>query len=370
MKAAVLREVNTSYKIEDVTLNRDVKANEVKVKIIATGMCHSDEAIRTGQTSFGFPGILGHEGAGIVEEVGPGVLDIEQGDHVVLTDGHCGHCEACLSGNPSVCDYWEEINISGTSFDGSKIFKGSDKKDLNMFYNQSSFTEYTITHRNNVVKVDKDLDLRILGPLGCGFLTGSGTVFNGLKPSAGDSIAVFGTGAVGLSAIISAKISGCYPIVAVDIHENRLELAKELGATHVINSKNEEVLAQVDKFTSQRGVNYTIDTTGVPAVMEFARDSLAKNGVAALVAVTDKTFETSPFVNLAAAQRTIKGVLMGDSVSQIEIPKLIQYYRRGLFPFDKLIKFYNFKDINEAAEDSNSGKVIKPVLIVDELYTP
>lgn len=368
MKAAILKEKNTPYEIEEVILD-NVHANEVKVKIIATGMCHSDEALRIGEAPFDLPGILGHEGAGVVEEVGPGVTDLKKGDQVLLTHAHCGHCSACLSGNPTICEHWYELNAGGTAFDGRKIFEDQNGNKLSNFYNQSSFSEYTIVHRNNIVKVDSKADLRILGPLGCGFLTGSGTVFNGLKPKAGEGIAIFGTGAVGDAAIMAAKIVGCHPIIAIDIHDSRLEEAQMLGATHSINSKDQDPVELIDEITQEKGVKYSIDTTGITPVMETARDVLGKNSIFAPVAVTSQTFETSPFQDLVSSQKSIKGVLMGDAVPQLSITQLIEYNKQGLFDFDKLIKYYDFEEINQAAEDSNSGKTVKPVLILDKSYS-
>ncbi len=216
--------------------------------------------------------------------------------------------------------------------------------------------------------MDPDVDLRLMGPLGCGFATGSGTVINGLQPKANSSIAVFGTGAVGLGAIMAAVLQGCSTVIAVDIHDARLELALELGATHTINSKTEDLQERLKEITGGKGVDYSVDTTGVPPVMKSSIDVLAVRGVAAPIAVTPHNLEINTSMDLVPTSRKIIGVLMGDSYPQITIRQLIDYYKQGKFPIDKLIKFYRFEDIQRAAEDSNTGKTIKPVIIIDEEY--
>jgi len=365
--AAVINGVNEDYQFEELELS-EVRFDEVRVRIVASGICHSDEALRVGDAAYPLPVVLGHEGAGIVEEVGSGVKNFSVGDQVVLAYNYCGTCPSCRTGHPSSCNDWTTLNMGGVRQDGSPIFKKSDGSTVSNFFTQSSFATHTVVNQNNLIKVDPEADLRLVGPLGCGFLTGAGTVINGLKPKAGESIIIFGTGAVGLSALMTAKIAGCSPIIAVDIHDSRLEMAMELGATHIINSKTEDLGARVGEITGGLGVNYSIDTTGVVAVMKAAIDVLSIGGVTAPVAVTPNILEVSTFLDLVMANRTIAGVLMGDSVPQLEIPKLIQYHKEGKFPFEKLIKFYKFDEINQASADSSSGQTIKPILIIDESY--
>lgn len=366
--AAVVNGVNEDYQFEELELS-EVRFDEVRVRIVASGICHSDEALRVGDAAYPLPAVLGHEGAGIVEEVGSGVKNFSVGDQVVLAYNYCGTCPSCRTGHPSSCNDWATLNMgSGVRQDGSPIFQKSDGSNVSNFFTQSSFATHTVVNQNNLIKVDPETDLRLVGPLGCGFLTGTGTVINGLKPNAGESIIIFGTGAVGLGALMAAKIVGCSPIIAVDIHDSRLEMAMELGATHIINSKTEDLGARVGEITGGLGVNYSIDTTGVAAVMKAAIDVLSIGGVTAPVAVTPNMLEVSTFLDLVAANRTIVGVLMGDSVPQIEIPKLIQYHKEGKFPFEKLLKFYKFDEINQASADSKSGQTIKPILIIDESY--
>ena len=237
-------------------------------------------------------------------------------------------------------------------------------------FNQSSFTTTTVVDQRNAVKVDSKLDLRKLGPLGCGYVTGSGTVFNTLKPKPGDTIAVFGTGAVGLAAMMAGRISGCIKVIAVDIVPERLELAKELGATHAINSKEEDPVEKNKELTGGYGVDWTVDTTGLSSVIMNSVAALAQGGTCAAIAVTPHLIELSTWNDLCVDDKKIVGVNMGDSIPQIDIPRLIEFYKLGWFDFDKTEKFYDFEEINQANADSVSGKTIKPVLIIDKDYRP
>lgn len=367
VKSAVVNQVNGPYEFEELEL-QDIREDEVVVKLVASGICHSDEAVRIGDADFNLPAVLGHEGAGIIERVGANVPGFEVGDHVLMTYNVCGECPHCRTGHPSSCVDWTPLNMSGARLDGTQMFKKKDGTGVSNFFTQSSFSTYTISNYKNLVKVDKDIDLRVIAPLGCGFLTGAGTVINGLKPKVGDSIVVFGTGAVGLGALMMAKANGCTTIIAVDIHDSRLEVAKDLGATHTINSMNEDAVEKVKKYTNGLGANFAIDTTGVSVVMKQALDALAIQGIVAPVAVSPRSIEVTPFLDLVLMNKTLKGVLMGDAVPQLQLPILIDLYKQGLFPFDKLTKYYDFEQINEASADSASGVTIKPVLIIDKEY--
>lgn len=340
IKAAVVKEVGAPFEIKDDVELHDVGPTDLQIHMVASGICHSDEAIRRGDASLGYPVILGHEGAGIVEKVGSEVKNFKPGDHVILSFYSDGTCDNCLKGVPTQCRSYAKYNLSGVRADGDDHFTENGKHVSDMF-NQSSFTTTTVVDQRNAVKVDSKLDLRKLGPLGCGYVTGSGTVFNTLKPNPGDTIAVFGTGAVGLAAMMAGRISGCIKVIAVDIVPERLELAKELGATHAINSKEEDPVEKIKELTGGYGVDWTVDTTGLSSVI--------------MNSVDDKK---------------IVGVNMGDSIPQIDIPRLIEFYKLGWFDFDKTEKFYDFEEINQANADSVSGKTIKPVLIIDKDYRP
>ncbi|CAD7360379.1 NAD(P)-dependent alcohol dehydrogenase [Staphylococcus schleiferi] len=367
VKSAVVNAVGKDYEFETLEL-QDMQKDEVIVKVVASGICHSDEAIRIGEAEIPLPAVLGHEGAGIIVKVGEAAKNFKVGDHVLMTYNICGECMQCKSGHPSSCKSWAALNMSGTRLDGSYVFKKQDGTPVSNFFTQSAFSTYTLTNYKNLVKIDDNIDLRLVAPLGCGFLTGAGTVVNGLKPQSGDSIAVFGTGAVGLAALMLAKAQGCTTVIAIDIHDYRLQIAKELGATHVINSSKEDICSAVKRITQDKGVKFSVDTTGVRDIMKSSIEILSAQGIAAPVAVTPKTIDINPFLDLVLQNKTIKGVLMGDAIAQIEIPQLIALYQQGKFNFDRLIQYYKFEEINQASLDSNTGKVIKPVLIIDPEY--
>lgn len=365
--AAVVNGVNEVYKLEKLTLG-ELYPDEVVVRMVASGICHSDEALRIGDAAYPMPAVFGHEGAGIIEKVGSAVKDFNVGDQVVMAYNYCGTCPSCRTGHPSSCNQWTTLNMSGARTDGSYTFFKADGTPVSNFFTQSSFATYTITKTNNLIKVEPEADLRLIGPLGCGLLTGFGTVVNGLKPKIASSIAVFGTGAVGLGALMAAKIESCSTIIAIDIHDSRLETARELGATHTINSRTEDLAERIAEISGGLGVDYSVDTTGISAVMKASIEVLGIGGVSAPVAVTPNSIEFNTFMDLVLSNRKLIGVLMGDAVPQLAIPQLIQFHKEGKFPFDKLVKFYKFNDINQAAEDSNSGQTIKPILIIDESY--
>ena len=229
------------------------------------------------------------------------------------------------------------------------------------FFNQSSFATYALAAERNIVKVRKDVDLALLGPLGCGIQTGAGGVMNALHPYAGSSIAVFGAGSVGLSAVLAAAVCGCAIIIAVDINEDRLKFAKQLGATHTINPQNTDPIAEIQKITGS-GVLYSLECTGLPKVFRQAVDCLTLTGVCGFIGVAPLGTEVSLDMNGILFGRTVRGIIEGDSIPDIFIPRMVDLYAQGRFPFDKMITFYKFDEINKAAEDSEKGKVLKPVL--------
>lgn len=369
IKAAVVNEVGDPFEIKDDIELHEVGPTDLQIHMVASGICHSDEAIRKGDASVGYPAILGHEGSGIVEKVGAEVKNFAIGDHVILSFYADGTCDNCLKGIPTQCRNYGDYNLSGVRADGEDHFQENGHHISNMF-NQSSFTTTTVIDQRNAVKIDNDMDLRKVGPLGCGYVTGSGTVFNTLQPKPGDTIAVFGTGAVGLAAMMAGRISGCTKVIAVDIIPERLELAKELGATHTINSKEENAVEKIKELTNGYGVDWTVDTTGLTSVITDSVSALAQGGTCAAIAVTANLIELSTWNDLCVDDKKVVGVNMGDSIPQIDIPRLIEFYKLGWFDFDKTEKFYDFESINEANADSVSGKTIKPVLIIDKDYKP
>lgn len=357
IQAAVTRAKGEDFSIEEVSLAAP-KANEVLVKVVATGVCHTDAVARDLGIS-PYPIVLGHEGAGVVEQVGENVTSLAAGDHVVMSFAHCGQCENCLTGHPTVCARFNELNFGGRMEDCTCRLHQGDT-ELGTFFGQSSFGTHVVAHERNVVKVDQEVDLALLGPLGCGIQTGAGTVLNRLKPEFGTSIAIYGCGAVGLSAIMAAKIAGCQQIFAIDVHDSRLQLARELGATHALNGKQVDVVKEI-KDASGGGVHYAVESTGVPPVVRQSLQALRPLGTVAIVGVTPE-MNIDVHNELMAEGKSMIGVIEGDSVPRVFIPKLVEFYKAGKFPFDRLVKFYSFDQINQAFEDSANGVAVKPIL--------
>lgn len=360
IKAAVCYEPGQPYKIEEVDI-APPKKGELLVKMAASGVCHTDEVAQHQIIPVPLPAVFGHEGSGIVEAVGEGVTEFKPGDKVGVSFGFCGKCANCLSARQYACSNMNAINFGGVMADGTKRLS-KDGQELSAFFAQSSFATYSVVSEDSAVKVeDDDIDIALIGPLGCGIQTGAGTVLNRLKPEFGSSIAVFGCGTVGMSAIMAAKIAGCETIIAVGGNPNSLKLALELGATHTINRKEvDDIVGEIHKITNG-GTNYAIDTSGVSDFVRKALASVAPLGTAVVLGATgDLTINVQ--MELMGESKSLIGVVEGDSVPKLFIPKLISYYKKGMFPFDKLVKFYDFEDINQAAEDSHNGKVIKAVL--------
>jgi aryl-alcohol dehydrogenase len=361
-KAAIVRSKGAPFVVENVQIGPPT-ANEVLVRIVAVGICHTDAIVRDQYYPFPLPGVLGHEGSGIVEEVGANVTSVVPGDHVVLTYMSCGQCRYCERGEPAYCSDFFMLNVGGARKDGTTATCDAHGHALHdHFFGQSSFGTYAIAHSRNVIKVAKDVPLEILGPLGCGIQTGAGAILNALQVGVGDSVAVFGVGGVGLSAVMAARTAGAATIIALDVTPSRLKLARELGATHVVDSGKEDAVQAVRRIGGG-GVDYTLDTSGKPSVLRQAIDALGIRGTCGVVGAPPLGTEASFDINsLMIPGRSIRGICEGDSVATEFIPQLIELYRQGRFPFDRLIKFYEFGDINTAIDDAAKGRTIKPVL--------
>jgi len=355
IRAAVLRRKGGPLKIESLELEGP-RDDEVLVRIVASGICHTDIDFCAAWTKSDEALVLGHEGAGVVERVGKSVKTVKRGDHVVLSYQSCGHCRRCLSGHPAHCQHFYEANFGFQRLDGSNALHRGGVRGH--FFGQSSFATHSLATERNLVKVPKDLPLELLSPLGCGLQTGAGTVMNSLKVPKGASIAVFGTGAVGLAAVMAARIVGAGPIIGVDIKPKRLRLALELGATHTIDNRRQDLAARITHITGG-GVDYVVETTASPKMHQLAVDVLNPQGVVALLTGESGTD------SLPEGRKTL-GIIQGDAIPQQFIPKLIELYQAGQFPFDRLVKFYDFKDINRAIADAKRGDTIKPVLRISK----
>jgi aryl-alcohol dehydrogenase len=363
IRAAVLRTSGAPLEIEDVLLEAP-RPTEVRVRVVATGVCHTDMVVRDQLFPTPLPIILGHEGAGVVDAVGSAVTTVQPGDHVVMTYMSCGLCLPCETGHPAHCTHMHPLNFGGGRLDGSSsaCACGNDHAIHDHFFGQSSFSTYTIANERNVVKVAKQAPLELLGPLGCGIQTGAGSVLNALKIEAGSSFAAFGAGAVGLAAVMAAKVAGATTIIAVDVTPSRLELALDLGATHVINSLEEDPVQRIQAIT-QGGVNYSLECSGRSEVLRQAIDSLTTLGTCGIVGATKVGTEVAFNINdVMIPGKRIMGIVQGDVVANAFIPKLVDLYLQGRFPFDKLCKFYEFDEVNQAMADSERGVTIKPIL--------
>ena len=357
IEAAVLREGETRPAIESVDIE-EPRDDEVLVRLVATGICHTDieVASRPGQR----PIVLGHEGAGIVEKVGPHVTEFEPGDHVILSGNSCGHCPSCLDNHPSYCVENMPRTFGALRMDGSSPLSKDGQPVFGRFFGQSSFATYSLTNQSTPVKAPKDLPLEMLGPLGCGVITGAGSVIEAFKLRAGQSIAIFGAGSVGLSAVMAARLVGAAHIIAVDLIPERLSLARELGATEAINPAESDPVAAIQEIT-RYGVDFSFNTTGVPAVYSQAMACLAHQGIAGFV--TPPRGDWAPEIfPLLAGGRSLRGIIGGDASPRLFLPKLLDFHRQGRFPFDRLTTFYPFESIADAFADIGSGKTIKPVL--------
>ncbi|UIX29173.1 NAD(P)-dependent alcohol dehydrogenase [Streptomyces sp. GQFP] len=359
--AAVLRAKDGPHAVEEVTLDAPGE-DQIVVRIAAAGFCHSDVLPRAAEFPVGPPVITGHEGAGVVEWRGSDVSGIEVGDHVVLSFASCATCQECAGRHPAYCETFTERNLFGRSAaGGSGATDAAGEPVMARWFGQSSFATKAVVDANNAVVVDRDLPLDVLAPLGCGMITGAGSVLNVLQVQPGTSIAIFGTGSVGLAALLAAKAAGAESIIAVDLHPSRLDLAAELGATATVLGGDKDVVEQIRKHTG-RGAHYSFDTTGVPAVILSAIQCLRARGTCALVGVQTGDVVLDGNVLLG---KQLGSVVEGDADPRTFIPHLIKLWRDGRFPFDRLIEKYPFAAINEAERASLEGRTVKPVLVMD-----
>ena len=362
-QAAICRGSSTPFTIEEVILDA-LRPDELRIRVVACGVCHTDMAVRDQQLPVPLPVVLGHEGAGIVEEVGSEVTVARPGDRVVMSFNSCGHCPSCDIDAPTYCYDFFPHNWSGKRVDGSPtMFLDGEPMNAN-FFGQSSFATHVIAHERNTVRVPDSaasVPLERLAPIGCGLMTGAGAVLRAMKVRSGLPIAVFGAGTVGMAAIMAAKIAGANPIIAVDVNDERLALAKELGATRAFNAKDDAV-GRIRELCP-RGLGYAFDTTGINKVIEDAWNLLAPKGICGIVGASDPadnlTFNEAAFMG---GGRTVMGILGGDSDLTNFLPELVEHHLAGRFPFEKLIGYFDFSEINEAIHASESGKVVKPVL--------
>ena len=364
-KAAILFEVGQRLDIREVDVAKP-RAGEVLVRMAVGGICHSDLHVMTGHLSAPVPSILGHEGAGTVVEVGSGVTSVRPGDNVIpLWRLSCGECEYCTSARPALCAVGLKIRSTGRLLDGSSRFSLSGS-EIKHFLGVSTFSEYTVILEKALVKVPKDIPLQQAALLGCAVITGIGAVMNAARVKPGSQVAVFGSGGVGLNVIQGAALAGAEKIIAVDLLDNKLEMARQFGATHTVNASSGDPVEQVRSLTEQRGVDYAFEVIGLPKTVRQAFDSLAKRGEAIVLGVTPLETEVSiPIMPLIFEEKVVKGSVYGSSRPRIDIPKLMNLYRAGKLKLDELVtRTYSFDQINEAYAALERGEVARTVVLM------
>jgi NDMA-dependent alcohol dehydrogenase len=362
-RAAVLFEVGKGLELRDVEV-APPKAGEVLVRMAAGGVCHSDLHVMTGHLGAPLPAVLGHEGSGVVADVGPGVTSVKAGDHVLpLWRLSCGECEHCTGGRPALCAAGTQVRMTGRLLDGTTRFS-LDGREVRHFAGVSSFSEYSVVPERAVLKIPSDLPLDRAALIGCAVITGVGAVINCARVQPGSSVAVFGTGGVGLNVVQGAALAGAERIVAVDLLDRKLEFARRFGATHVVNASAGDPVARVRELTGGRGVDYAFEVIGLPQTMRQAFDALAKRGMAVVVGVSPFTAEVSvPVMSLVYEERVLTGSVYGSSRPRLDIPKLIDLYRAGRLKLDELLtRTYPFAEINEAYAALERGEVARSVV--------
>ncbi len=361
IRAAVARSPHAPLSLETLELD-EPRPGEILVRVVATGVCHTDLVVRDGMLPTPQPVVLGHEGAGVVEAVGAGVTKVAPGDHVVMTFNSCGVCPNCVDGAETYCYDFFAHNFLAARPDGSTALRSGTDSIHSNFFGQSSFATHALCHERNAVKVPTDVPLELLGPLACGVQTGAGAVMNALGVGSGASFAVFGTGSVGLSAIMAATVVGATTIVAVDIDKGRLAFAETVGATHTIDSTSLDATAEIMRITGG-GLNFALDTTGLAPVIRDAVEALAPRGTCGILGASALGTEiTLDEVHFMSGGRRLMGIVEGESRPDTFIPELIELYRSGRFPFDRLVTYYDLDHIDDAFHDCESGTTIKPIV--------
>jgi aryl-alcohol dehydrogenase len=365
IEAAVAWQAGATLAIEELDLD-DPRDDEILVRVEAVGVCHTDESSRLGKLPVVYPIVLRHEGAGVVEEAGARVTAVKPGDRVLFTPDYCGQCRYCRLGYTPYCDQVIAVTFLGTRPDGSPRAHQGGKPVRTSFFGQSSFATHSLVTERNIVPVAADAPLSYLAGLTCGIQTGAGAILNAMPIGPGRCVAVFGTGAVGLAAVMAAVASGADEIIAIDRVAHRRALAAELGATQVIDTSGREladVTAEVVKLTGG-GADVALDTTGNPSVILAAVEALATHGTAAVITSSGAPV-TIPPGSLLMRGRSLRGCMGGHINPTVFLPRLLDLHRRGKFPFDRLVRNYPFRAVNEAIADSLSGATIKPVLTMD-----
>lgn len=363
--ALVVEEPGGAFVLSEVELD-EPRADEVLVRIVAAGLCHTDLTVPAMLPAEMLPVVVGHEGAGVVEAVGADVTGIEVGDHVVLSFRSCRSCAACRAGDVGYCEQTLLLNYMGMRADGSTTMRRGEQQVHGSFFGQSSFARHALAYADNCVVVDRSLDLRLLAPFGCGFQTGAGTVLNvvlgGGEPRPGESLVVFGAGAVGLAAVAAACGAGITTVVAVDPVGSRRALAEKYGAVALDPAEGTDPVEQRVREATGGGASYAIDTTALPAVVLQAQRALRPRGTLIALGLGPAEY-TIDAIDLLQAGKTVRSSIEGECDPLVAIPDLIGRREGGRFDVDGLVTTYPFEQVAQAIADSSAGTVVKPVLV-------
>ncbi len=363
MKAAILYQTKKPLVIEDIEVP-EPEEGEVLVKLVATGVCHTDLHPIKGDFPVPLPIVLGHEGAGIVKKVGKGVTSVKPGDHVVLSVmPYCGRCRYCLIGKPYLCIVaWPTI-FGGTLLNGAKRLRKKDGQELNHFFGQSSFAEYALVYETTVVKIRDDAPLDKVALFGCGVTTGVGAVVNTAKVEAGATVAIFGCGGVGLSGIMACKMVGAGKIIAVDVVDKKLEFAREFGATHTINASKEDPVQKIKELTVF-GADYSFEFVGNVNVMAQAFDTTCPGGKTIIIGGAPVGQKVSLDAMSILTEKMLLGTAGGSLRPAIDIPRYVELYMEKKLDLDRLItKRFPLEEINKAFEAMEKGEVARSVIV-------
>jgi aryl-alcohol dehydrogenase len=360
IKAALSNCAAAPFEITEVELD-EPRTDEVLVRLTAAGVCHTDLTMKAVWPAELSPVVLGHEGAGVVEAIGAQVTGVRPGDHVLLSYRSCRSCAECAAGHPTYCREFLTLNATGARPDGSTTMHQDGSPVYGSFFGQSSFASHALVYESNLVVVGDHVDLSVAAPLGCGVQTGAGAVLNVLRPGGDASLVLFGVGAVGLSAAMAAAATGIATIIAIDHVAGRRQLAAELGATATIDPAVDDVVDAIRQLTGT-GATHALDTTASGAVINQAIDALGPLGTLALVGVGTPEVEINVQAVIGGG-KTIRGIIEGDAVPQTFLPQLLDLHAQGRLPIEKLIRTYDFDDIETAVADAASGSTIKPVLV-------
>jgi aryl-alcohol dehydrogenase len=359
--AAVVREPGGPFELLALGLG-EPRADELAVRVEAVGICHTDVSVAEGNFGMPFPLVVGHEGTGVVEAVGSGAEGFAVGDRVVLSFDWCGHCRNCLDGRPTYCyENWPR-NFGGGRLDGSTSLDLDGAPVHSHFNGQSSFAEHLVCPAHSAIRIEGDIPAALAAPLGCAVQTGAGAVLNSLRPGPRDRLAIFGLGAVGLSAVMGAAIAGCETVVAIDPNPERRRLAAELGATQVVDPDAEDPVEAI-RESAPDGLQFTLEMSGVPAVLQQAISTLAPGGTCGLVGAPPVGTRFPLDVHeILSFGRRLQGIVLGDSVPARFLPELVAYWEEGRLPLERLVETFPFAAIDAAIDAARSGRVVKPVV--------